>query len=50
MENVKTDINWKLLLKTFMAWIFTIIITGLFSAILFSQGIYSPSKQKLNIN
>lgn len=44
LENIRTGVNWKLFAKTFGAWIFTLIITGLFSAILFSQGIYSPSK------
>lgn len=48
LENIKTGVNWRLFTKTFSAWIFTLIITGLFSAILFSQGIYSPSKQMIN--
>lgn len=45
VENVKTGVNWKLFAKTFMAWVFTLIITGLFSAAIFAQGIYSPSIQ-----
>jgi sodium-dependent phosphate transporter len=47
LENVKTGVNWRLFAKTFSAWVFTLIITGLLSATLFSQGIYSPSKQML---
>jgi sodium-dependent phosphate transporter len=48
LENVKTGVNWRLFAKTFSAWVFTLIITGLLSAILFSQGIYAPSKQMQN--
>ncbi len=48
LENIKTGVNWKLFAKTFAAWIFTLIITGLMSALFFSQGIYSPSKQMLS--
>lgn len=43
MENLKTGVNWKLFAKTFMAWVFTLIITGLISAAVFAQGIYAPS-------
>ncbi len=43
VENVKTGVNWRLFGKTFMAWIGTLIISGLLSAVLFAQGVYSPS-------
>jgi|APGre2960657423_1045063.scaffolds.fasta_scaffold00013_38 sodium-dependent phosphate transporter len=36
-------VNWQLAGKTFSAWIFTLIITALLSAALFSQGIHAPS-------
>lgn len=42
-EGIKTGVNWKLFLKTFTAWIFTLIISGLLSAIFFAQGIYAPT-------
>lgn len=45
VENVRTGVNWKLFGKTFIAWIFTLVITGLMSAGFFAQGIYSPSIQ-----
>jgi len=44
IEN-RHNMNWSLLRKTFMMWIITILITGLISASLFSQGVYSPSIQ-----
>lgn len=45
VENIKTGVNWKLFGKTFAAWIFTLIITGLIAAAVFAQGIYAPSIQ-----
>lgn len=42
-EGIKTGVNWKLFLKTFTAWIFTLIISALVSALLFAQGIYAPN-------
>lgn len=41
-KNLK-DLNWKILGKIFVSWIFTIIVTGTISAAIFSQGIYSPN-------
>ena len=41
-RNLK-DLNWKIMGKIFISWIFTIIITGGISAAIFSQGIYSPN-------
>jgi len=41
-KNLK-DINWKIMGKIFVSWIFTILITGGISAALFSQGVYSPN-------
>ena len=37
------DINWKIIGKIFMSWIFTILVTGGISAAIFSQGVYSPN-------
>lgn len=37
------DINWKIIGKIFMSWVFTMIITGGISAGIFAQGIYSPN-------
>lgn len=37
------DLNWKIIGKIFVSWIFTIIVTGTISAAIFSQGIYSPN-------
>jgi len=39
------NLNWKILRKTFLMWIFTIIVTGTISATIFAQGVYSPSIQ-----
>lgn len=37
------DINWKIIGKIFMSWVFTMIITGGISAGIFAQGVYSPN-------
>jgi len=37
------DLNWQIMGKIFVSWIFTIILTGSISAAIFSQGIYSPN-------
>ena len=37
------DINWKIIGKIFLSWVFTMIITGGISAAIFAQGIYSPN-------
>lgn len=41
-RNLK-DINWKIMGKIFVSWIFTILVTGGISAAIFSQGVYSPN-------
>jgi sodium-dependent phosphate transporter len=41
-RNVK-DLEWKLVIKIFFSWIFTILITMGISAALFAQGVYSPN-------
>ena len=41
-KNLK-DLNWKIMGKIFVSWIFTILITGGISAAIFSQGVYSPN-------
>ena len=37
------DLNWKIMGKIFLSWIFTILVTGTISAAIFSQGVYSPN-------
>jgi sodium-dependent phosphate transporter len=37
------DINWKIMAKIFVSWIFTILVTGGISAGIFAQGVYSPN-------
>lgn len=37
------DLNWKIMAKIFVSWIFTIIVTGSISAGIFAQGVYSPN-------
>lgn len=37
------DLNWQIMGKIFVSWIFTILVTGTISAAIFSQGIYSPN-------
>ena len=41
-RNLK-DLNWKIMAKIFVSWIFTILVTGGISAAIFSQGVYSPN-------
>lgn len=41
-KNLK-DLNWKIMGKIFVSWIFTILVTGAISAAVFSQGVYSPN-------
>lgn len=41
-RNWKT-LEWKLLMKIFGSWVFTILITMAISASLFAQGVYSPN-------
>ncbi|KAG2495910.1 hypothetical protein HYH03_006147 [Edaphochlamys debaryana] len=43
VENVRTGINWKLLAKQVLAWIFTLIVSGFVSAAIFAYGVYAPS-------
>ena len=37
------DLNWKIIGKIFLSWVFTMIITGGISAAIFAQGVYSPN-------
>lgn len=37
------DLNWKIMAKIFVSWIFTILVTGGISAAIFAQGVYSPN-------
>ena len=37
------DINWTIMAKIFVSWIFTILVTGGISAGIFAQGVYSPN-------
>mmetsp|Transcript_16390 Transcript_16390/g.28112 ORF Transcript_16390/g.28112 Transcript_16390/m.28112 type:complete len:615 (+) Transcript_16390:116-1960(+) len=43
VEGIRTGTNWKLVLKTICAWLFTIAVTGLVSAGLFAFGTNVPS-------
>jgi sodium-dependent phosphate transporter len=42
-ESIRHGANWMLLLKTFLGWIWTIILAIGFSACLFSMGAFAPS-------
>lgn len=48
VENLRDGVNWKLFLRTFVAWIFTLIVSGGLSALLFAQGVFSPSVPMLH--
>jgi sodium-dependent phosphate transporter len=37
------DLNWKIMAKIFVSWIFTILVTGGISSAIFAQGVYSPN-------
>lgn len=43
VENVRTGLNYWVIIKTFMGWVITIFIAGLTSAAIFAQGVYAPS-------
>ena len=42
-DNNLKDVNWKIIGKIFLSWIFTMVITAGLSAAIFSQGVYSPN-------
>ncbi len=42
-ENIRTGLNFGVLFKTFLGWIWTILLSLGFCAILFSMGAYAPS-------
>jgi sodium-dependent phosphate transporter len=42
-ESLRHGANWLLLLKTFLGWIFTIVLALAFCACLFSMGAFAPS-------
>ncbi|GIL81498.1 hypothetical protein Vretifemale_10550, partial [Volvox reticuliferus] len=42
-DNIRSGINFKLFGKQVLAWIFTLIVAGFFSAALFSFGVFAPS-------
>lgn len=48
VENLRNGVNWKLFLRTFVAWIFTLFVSGGLSAMLFAQGVFAPSIPMLN--
>jgi len=37
------QLNWNLLVKVFAGWLVTLLVTGASSAIVFAQGVYSPT-------
>ncbi|KAG2451842.1 hypothetical protein HYH02_003618 [Chlamydomonas schloesseri] len=43
VENVRTGVNYKLLAKQFVGWVFTLIVSGFLCAALFAYGAYAPS-------
>ena len=47
-ENVKTGLNFPIVARTFMGWIWTILLALAFNAALFSAGAYAPSIVMLN--
>ena len=42
-DNNFKDMNWKIIGKIFLSWIFTMVVTAGISAAIFSQGVYSPN-------
>ena len=42
-DNNFKDVNWKIIGKIFLSWIFTMVVTAGISAAIFSQGVYSPN-------
>ena len=51
-ESLSTGVNWLLAAKTAVSWVATMAITGVLSAALFAQGVYSPSmvqEQELHV-
>jgi sodium-dependent phosphate transporter len=42
-DNNFKDVNWKIIGKIFLSWVFTMVITAGLSAAIFSQGVYSPN-------
>ncbi|GIL62135.1 hypothetical protein Vafri_16409 [Volvox africanus] len=42
-DNIRSGINVKLFGKQILAWIFTLIVAGFFSAAIFSFGVFAPS-------
>lgn len=47
-ENVRTGLNFPIVARTFMGWIWTILLGIAFNAALFSAGAYAPSIIMLN--
>ncbi|PNW71457.1 hypothetical protein CHLRE_16g655200v5 [Chlamydomonas reinhardtii] len=43
VENIRTGVNWKLLAKQLLGWVFTLIVAGFLCAALFAYGAYAPS-------
>ncbi|BBN19399.1 solute carrier family 20 (sodium-dependent phosphate transporter) [Marchantia polymorpha subsp. ruderalis] len=37
-------VNWSQFLKQFASWVATLFVIGLFTAVVFAQGVYAPSK------
>mmetsp|Transcript_17660 Transcript_17660/g.44470 ORF Transcript_17660/g.44470 Transcript_17660/m.44470 type:complete len:629 (-) Transcript_17660:305-2191(-) len=48
VEGVKHGTNWMLFAKTFSAWVFTLIVSAVISAAIFSYGVYAPSVTNLD--
>ncbi|KAG2441714.1 hypothetical protein HXX76_003330 [Chlamydomonas incerta] len=43
VENVRSGVNWKLLARQLVGWVFTLIVAGFLCAALFAYGAYAPS-------
>ena len=43
VDDPKAGVNWRLMPKIFLGWIFTLVLVGLATAGLYAQGVYAPS-------
>lgn len=43
LEHGSSGVNWPIVLKSMVGWVFTLVVVGLLSAILMAGGIYTPN-------